>query len=82
MENKTKIGVYGVFDGHIGKFAAEYLQFRFPFQLAICEEFLNGDYENGISKSLQQIHESLLNCSEYFPEGMKLIKFQKYILKI
>ena len=69
LENANIIGLYGVFDGHIGKFAAEYVQARLPFQLVMCTEFVEENYEAAISKAILQIHEALLICPEYYPEG-------------
>lgn len=64
-----------MFDGHIGKFAAEYIQAKLPFQLVLTNEFLvEKNYESALSKAIYQLHESLLNCQEYYPESSLFLK--------
>lgn len=63
-----KFKLFAVFDGHCGKIAASYLQYRFPFQLCGCELFKQGKYEEALKDTCAKLHESLKKCTKYGPE--------------
>jgi len=63
-----KFKLFAVFDGHCGKFAASYLQYRFPFQLCGCELFKQGKYEEALKDTYAKLHASLKECTKYGPE--------------
>jgi hypothetical protein len=63
-----KFKLFAVFDGHCGKFAASYLQYRFPFELCGSDLFKAGKYEDALRATYDSMHTLLKNCSKYGPE--------------
>lgn len=63
-----KFKLFAVFDGHCGKFAASYLQYRFPFQLCGSDLFKEGKYEEALKETYALLHTLLKECTKYGPE--------------
>lgn len=63
-----KFKLFAVFDGHCGKFAATYLQYRLPFELVGSDLFKEGRYEEALKDTYAKMHEKLKKCSKYAPE--------------
>lgn len=67
----SKIGFYGVYDGHGGARCADYLQANLHKNICNTQEFLRGDFEEAIRKGFQQTDEEFLQmCRNYhFMDG-------------
>ncbi|KAI9207898.1 uncharacterized protein BJ171DRAFT_257015 [Polychytrium aggregatum] len=63
-----KFKLYCVFDGHCGKTASSFLQYRFPFELCGNESFKKGDYQRALIETYHSVHRELLLCDKYEPE--------------
>jgi len=66
---RTKFSLFGVFDGHLGKIAAEYVTLRLPYELVASEDFAAGFYEKALKTAYLAVHKALLQSPKYAPEG-------------
>lgn len=66
---EKKFSLYGIFDGHQGSFAAEYVKERLPYELVASPEFAAGNYEAAIKNAYAAVHKALLANKEYKPES-------------
>lgn len=75
-----KFKLFAVFDGHCGKFAATYLQYRLPFELTGGDFFKEGKYEEALKSTFAKMHDCLKKCTKYAPERPYVISFYYYVM--
>lgn len=66
------ISLCGVFDGHMGKVAAEFVQARFVWTLMTQPTFKTGEYKKAIESATVTVHCLLRECSSYMPEKLDM----------
>lgn len=65
------ISLFGVFDGHMGRIAAEFVQVRFSLNLLSNQAFTSGDYEHALKSAAIDTHNSLRDYPSYKQEKLE-----------
>lgn len=66
------LSLCGVFDGHMGKVAAEFVQAQFVWTLMAQPAFKTGAYEDAIKSATVLVHQHLRECPSYKPEKLDM----------